>query len=57
MSDRKVNGDFPSPKLCRFSPHREVVLHPMSLPGALDGLYLLCVDRMLEACWVGVVNN
>ena len=33
VSDGKVAGGSPSPTWCRFSPHMEVVLHRMSLPG------------------------
>ena len=33
MFDGKVVRGFPSPMWCRFSPHREVALHRMSLPG------------------------
>ena len=39
MSDGKFARGFPSPTMrCRFSPHGEVALHRMSLPGGQSSI-------------------
>ena len=55
MSDGKVAGGFPSPMWCRISPHREVALHQMSLPGGDNPQSLTFYPLLSESIYKGTV--